>query len=306
MQLRHRVVEFSGSEAYGALQAELDGLGARYRISHMGTVHGIKHWSLEWILFETEPLYPRFAELVNKLGLWDQVGVYYTPQEIAQAEWLYAMAGEYQYPQPENTYLEATFDLSDYCPHCGMGARQNNPFRLRSDFCQKSAFLGLHWEHDALFIRPEVRAGVESWVSDISFQRPIQHRTGRPIDSVDQLVIPLMSGPGLVTDDLQTVTCVQHNEEGYVQRTEGKAFGISGDLASYPFCGRVKYHYPTTTQVTFSRASLAAAPDIVTSLEYFGSGAAAHRLILVSRRLVDVIQQNRWRGLRLTPIRLLD
>ena len=58
MKLRHRVVEFSGSETYDALRAELDRLGARYRISHMGTVNGVHHWSLEWILFETDPLYP--------------------------------------------------------------------------------------------------------------------------------------------------------------------------------------------------------------------------------------------------------
>lgn len=306
MKLRHRVVEFSGSETYHALKAELDWAGARYRISHMGTVHGIQHWSLEWILFETDPLYPRYAELVERLGLWDQVGVYHSPQEIAQAEWLWVVAGEYQYPQPENTYIEETFDISDYCPHCGMGARQNSAFRLRSDFAQKSLLLGLHWEHDALFVRPEVRAELEPRVSGITFLRPVLHRTGRPIDTVDQLMVPLLSGPGLVTEELQPVTCTRHNEENYVQRETGKGFGISRDLADYSFCGRIKYHHPMTTEITFARASLSGAPDIVTSLEYFGSGAAAHRLILVSRRLANAIQQNKWRGLRLTPVRLLD
>ena len=62
MQFRHRVVEFSGSEAYDALKAELDRIGARYRISRTGTVHGVEHWSLEWIVFENDPLYPRTTQ----------------------------------------------------------------------------------------------------------------------------------------------------------------------------------------------------------------------------------------------------
>lgn len=306
MQIRHRIVEFSGSDQYDVLKAELDRLGARYRISRTGVVHGVESWALECIVLETDPLYPYYAELAENLGLWDQVGVYHSPQEIAQAEWLYAVAGEYQYPQPEDTYIEATYDISAYCPHCGMGARQINPFRLRTDFTQKSAFLGLHWEHDVLFVRPAVRAGFEQWLSGIEFLHPVVHRTERPIETVYQLVIPTLDGPGLVTEGLQSVTCVQNNEEAYVQRESGKPFGISGDLADHPFCGRVKYHHPSTTEITFLRASLAEAPHTVKCIEYFGSGAAAHHLILVSRRMADAIQQNRWRGLKLTPVRLVD
>ncbi|MFO7696922.1 MAG: hypothetical protein R6X16_07160 [Anaerolineae bacterium] len=306
MQIRHRIVEFSRSDEYDALKAELDRLGARYRISRTGVVQGVESWALEWIVLETDPLYPQYAELTENLGLWDQVGVYHSPREIAQAEWLYAVAGEYQYPHPEDTYIEATYDISAYCPHCGMGALQNNPFRLRRDFGQRAAFLGLHWEHDVLFARPEVRAGIEPWVSGIEFLHPVIHETGRAIETVEQVLIPFLDGPGLVTEGLQSVSCVQNNEEAYVQRESGKPFGISGDLADHPFCGRVKYHHPMTTEITFSRSSLAGASHIARCIEYFGSGAAAHHLILVSRRMAEAIQQNKWRGLRLTPIRLRD
>lgn len=306
MQIRHRIVEFSGNDEYDVLKAELDRIGACYRVSRTGVVRGVESWALEWAVLETDPLYPQYAKLTENLGLWDQVGVYHSPQEIAQAEWLYAAAGEYQYPQPEDTYIEATYDISAYCAHCGMGARQNNPFRLRADFTQKSAFLGLHWEHDVLFVRPAVRAGIEPWLSGIEFLRPVVHQTERPIETVYQLLIPPLDGPGLDTEGLQSVTCVQNNEEAYVQRESGKPFGISGDLTDYAFCGRVKYQYPRTTEITFSRASLSGVPEIVRSVEYFGSGAAAHHLILVSRRVADAIQQNGWRGLKLTPVRVLD
>jgi hypothetical protein len=306
MEIRHRILAFSGSAEYGIMKAELERIGAKYEIHVLGSIGGVEHTSLEFTVAKGDPLYPQVAELIERHGFYAQTGVHYSEQEISEAEWLTAEVGEFQYPQPEDTYIEATYDISTYCPHCGIGAAQSSPFRLKSDFQQKRAkFLGLHWVFDEVFVRPEVRAILEELaIGDVRFLHPVHHRTGQPIETVYQMVIRTTARPGLVTEGLQPVACREDNEE-VLQRRAGEAFGLSTDLEQYGFCGRSKYHYPQAKQLAFTRPSLSGLPDIVKSNEYFGSGAEAHRLILVNRRLADLVKRHRFRGLKLTPIRLL-
>jgi hypothetical protein len=306
MEMRHRILEFSNGPQYGILKAELDKIGARYQIKVLGSVGGVETRSIEFTVGENDPLYPRIAELIEKHGFYVQTGIYYGQQDINEAEWLVAQVGEFQYPQPEDTYIEATYDISAYCPHCGMGAVQNNPFRLRFDFKQRAArLLGLFWVHDEIFVRPEVKSVLEqSQIGDIQFLQPVHHRTGQPIETVYQMIVRTIADPGLLTRGLQPVTCREDNEEGFPQERWGAAHGISRSFEDYTFCDRVKYQYPRTTMIAFARTSLEGLPDIAKSNEYFGSGGAAERLILVSRRFVDLIKRYKLRGLKLTPIRV--
>ena len=56
----------------------------------------------------------------------------------------------------------------------------------------------------------------------------------------------------------------------------------------------------------FRSQPLASAPDIVKSLEWFGSGGAASRAILISARVVDAIEKNQWRGVKWDEIEFAD
>lgn len=307
MEVRHRILEFSGSARYGILKAELGKIGVPYLLKVHGSIGGVEKSSIEYTVSESDPLYPHFAELIEKYGFWVQTGVHFSEQDIDEAEWFYATVGEFQYPQPEDTYIETTYDISSYCPHCGMGRAQNKPFRLRSDFKQKTArFFGLHWVFDEVFVRPDVKRILEqSAVGDVRFLSPVHHRTGQPIEAVFQMMVGTIAEPGLITEGLPPVTCRENNEEGFPQRTLGETHGISGLLEDYGFCGRVKYHHPTRAVIAFARSSLEGLPDIVKSHEFFGSGAGAHRLILVRRGFVDLIKRHRLRGMGFTPIRAL-
>jgi hypothetical protein len=307
VEVQHRILEYSGSPLIGTLKAELDKMGVPYQVTVHGSIGGVELSSIEFTVGESDPLYPHFAELIKKFGFYVQSGVRFSEQEIDEAEWLAVRVGGFQYPQPEDTYMEATYDISSYCPHCGMGAVQNNPFRLKSDFRQNAArFLGLHWVFDEVFVRPEVKSMLEqSAIAGIGFLPPVHHRTGQPIETVYQMIVRTIAEPGLVTDGLQPVTCRDNNEEGFSQRTSGSAHGMSRRLEDYAFCGRVKYHYPTTTMLAFTRSSLEGLPDVAKSYEFIGSGAGAHRLILVTRRFVDLVKRCGVRGMQLTPIRVL-
>lgn len=52
----------------------------------------------------------------------------------------------------------------------------------------------------------------------------------------------------------------------------------------------------------FDKGIFYEAPDIVESEEYFGSGASAHKLQIVSKRFKEIAEKNKLKGLSFTPI----
>ena len=219
------------------------------------------------------------------------------------SEWFNVGAtSHFGYPQPEGSYARTTYDVAGYCDRCGIGGVQRHPFRFRSEpKASRSQFLQLNWVFDELFVRPEVQTVFErEGVSGVGFGPALHHRTGRALESIQQLIVLTILPPGLQTEGLQTVTCKPDNEEA-----ASESFGGPKRYPpDYPFCGRVKYHWPQTLR--FARGTFAEAPDVAKSHEWFGSGGAADRAILVSQRIVDLIKAHKWRGLRTESVRLLD
>jgi hypothetical protein len=304
MEVRHRILQFNNSPKYEQLRKELDRLGWPYEITILGSSGDEPFSSIECLISENDPLFPTISELIRKYDFYVQVGVYYSDEDIEAADWVYASVGEFQYPQPEDGCWEAaTYDISRYCLRCGMGAVQMRPFRLRRDFRQKSSrFLGLHWVFDEIFVRPVVKTIFErDGISGVGFCHPVHHKSGEPIDSVYQMVVQTIAEPGLVTEGLSTVTCKPNNEESYMEGI-GRIPNRRGD---YPYCGLVKYHHPERDAIKFRREALIHLPDIAKSHEYFGSGGAAHRLILMRKRVVEYVETRKLRGLGFTPIELV-
>jgi hypothetical protein len=217
-------------------------------------------------------------------------------------EWYVVGAtSHFGYPQPEDGYAKATYDVTGYCERCGAGGVQRRPFRFRSEpKASHSQFLQLNWIFDELFVRPEVPDVFErERVTGVGSGPALHHRTGRALEGIQQLIILTILPPGLQTDGLQTVTCKPDNEEARSEFAGPKRYP-----PDYPFCGRVKYHW--RQPLFFAPHAFAEAPDIAKSHEWFGSGGDAHRAILVSARVVDLIKAHKWRGLRTEPVALSD
>jgi hypothetical protein len=105
--------------------------------------------------------------------LWPQVGAWivandaldivrteFSNAEIESAEWL-RMRGEwhhgYPLPREELGYLIATYDLSEYCMECGVGAKQVAPFRMRGEpKWGRRGILQLNWVFGEYFVKPSV------------------------------------------------------------------------------------------------------------------------------------------------------
>lgn len=289
MEIRHRLLQFNNSPKFELLKAQLQVLGCEAQFHENSALS-----SIEYSFSGHAPFAPDLLAFVQANGIYIQSALHYAEDEILSAEWVLAEVGEFQYPQPEDHYVEATYDTQDYCGRCGQGKKQNRPFRLKKDFSQKQAkFLGLHWVFDEIFVRPVmVDLFNSAGISGLKYREVIQHKTGQPFTTVFQLEIPIMDTPALVVDNLFAVTCKPHNEE-----SSAKGRGPLNDRPGLPFCGRVKYHYPSTEPIKFKANLLSGLPDFARSAECYGSGAAANHFILVRNKVVRLIKEKGIEGL---------
>jgi hypothetical protein len=220
--------------------------------------------------------------------------------------WYCAWVTRTGYPQPEDSYEDVTYDTTDYCQRCAIGAVQRHPFRLKGEWKGRNVhFRQLYWVGDEIFVRPEVgRLLKRRGIRGIALGPVTTGRDQRRLESIEQLLISTILPGGLVTDGLPTVTCKARNEESHLG---GPSWDVPGSIMryprDYPYCGRLKYHWQKTLRIR--RRAFTGAPDVVKTREWFGSGGEASRQILVSDRVVDLVTKAGWRGLRLDPVEIV-
>ncbi len=255
------------------------------------------------LISESDPNWPALKQYAEDQDLFHTFEVKYSLEEIREAEWceLGAMS-HFGYPQPEETYMSIVYDIRDYCDRCGIGGLQKKPFRFRSEPKQKNChFFQLNWVFDEFFVRSKVCSVLRrNRVSGIGFRRALLNKTGEELGDLKQLVVKTVLPPSLVTDGLKRVTCKPDNEEG----PERHGGGTPRYSVDYPYCGRLKYYF--SQRLRFRRGAFSDAPDVVKSHEWFGSGGSAFRAVLVSHRVVELALREKWRGIALAPIQIVD
>jgi hypothetical protein len=261
---------------------------------------------IEYTISENDELFPVFENLIQKHQLYVQTGVYYDDTDFLEADWFTINAGEDQYPQPEDRFIEATYDLTNYCGRCGFGKEQTKPFRLKSDFKQENLdFLGLHWVHDEFFVRKKCKSILDDeGVSDITFLNPVFHSSDLQIQDLFQVKTKMLTESGVVVNGLDKRVCAPHKPERPRQKKKHGAFGIGGFREDLPYCGHTNYLYPRRSPLKFHRKTMENRPDIIRSKELFGDGVG-HHLILASKRFFNIVQEYELTGLRFTPIELV-
>lgn len=298
MKVRHRLIALDSSPTYKSLKQLVEELSLPSATTRYSP-------GLECFIDEDDPLWPEISVLAEKRGIWVQTGVYYEEADIDAAEWVWAIAGEYQYPQPmEGDFRQATYDLRSYCRICGVGAVQDRPFRLARDFRQKSnQFLGLHVVFDVMFLRPPTKRLFESeGITGVTYDHPVLHKTGKPLTSIYQMHVTTLARPGLALQHPPIVTCKRNNEESQASGLRR----LRNLFDRRPFCHRVKYNIPRTEPIAFQADALRELPDIVMSHEYFGSAHAAFRLVLVRSSVVKLVKSHGLKGLKFTPVMLVS
>ena len=173
---------------------------------------------------------------------------------------------------------------------------------MRAEFkASHSQFLQLNWVLDEFFLRDKARQGLRSaGITGIEDLAPVLHKKDRPSEQVVQMVVTTTLPPALDTTGLQSVTCKPRNEEWSPGRK-----GQSAEPARQPYCGRLKYAGMCKGPYRFARSAFVGAPDVVKSHEWFGSGGAAFRLVIVSQKFRQAVVAGKWRGVSFEPIELI-
>jgi hypothetical protein len=177
------------------------------------------------------------------------------------------------YPEPSEGFgfLDVTYDLSDYCDRCGVGARQIRPFQLKLAPVLRRSVMQLNWVFDEFFVARDVWSAVFEPLG-IVYWPVVLASTGEVLDSAVQLRIDVQVDLKLPEEN--SVTCSHCNRSKRLLDLRG-------------FC-------PEPSEIP--------AP-IFKSSQYFGSGGAAFKRVLVSSSLRREIKDKALRGLDFYPCR---
>ncbi len=218
--------------------------------------------------------------------------------------WYHITTGQFGYPQPENSYVENTYDGSTACLTCNIGLKQKNEFRFRNEpKAKNSQFLGLNWVFDQVFVRQEVKDVFEKeQIKGIEFSQPVINKTGLPVTGIYQLRVDNLISNGLFTDNLETEICEYPKDKSVLNFLKA----MKSPLAEGPFCGKTKFNFPFADNHLIIEADvLKDKPDFVRLDYYFGSGGSANRPIIISERVKEIIDREKWRGIFLKQIELI-
>ncbi|MCC6918546.1 MAG: hypothetical protein IT548_05045 [Alphaproteobacteria bacterium] len=199
----------------------------------------------------------------------------FSDEEIDTADWL-ALLPQFVkgYPSPDGNatdYLKNTYDLSGYCSECGVGKKQNAPFRINGRIkWGRNGIVQLNWVFDEYFVRPEIWREIFDPMGIRSL--PVLTRGGREMDDIVQLVI---------------------SEE--VELASG---GLSSQVCGV--CGRAKYK--PIARGPWPRLGAAPASVLARSKQVFGGGPSAFNEIIVSGVVRDALRTANVRGVQYAPM----
>lgn len=260
--VRHRVSVASSPE----VSSELADLGVAVAFS------GLVTFEVE----ESSPTWPRLRDWIARRGAVDVPTTTFSKGELDGARWLELVSDwHHGYPQPDEGtfgYLRATYDLSDYCPACGVGLNQTAPFQMTKEpRWGRKRILQLNWVFDEFFVTPEVWSSVFEPLGVGS--RPVVGPRLETLETVVQLVV--IGEVDVETANLASTVC------------KG--------------CGRTKFDAPTAGFSPAPRIGAPVSGRMVKSRQWFGSGSRAFHEVLVTQEIRRALLAERVLGASLRP-----
>lgn len=209
----------------------------------------------------------------------------YSKKEIESAELLYAIQNAYcGYPQPDDDfgYIKVSYDLNSGCPNCSHGLLQNRPLRTLKPKMGSNDIAALHWEYEFIITSRLKNIIEQEGLTGCEFWPVIDHRKNIDRDDVYQLYIagrmPPMSIETYFTIEDLRKPCI--------------------------LCGRSK-SIIAKGQKVYDRATLGDIKDFNRTQEWLGGGYSVHQVPIVSKRVYDVFNKNKIRGVRFEPVKII-
>jgi hypothetical protein len=228
---------------------------------------------------------PRWPELKPYIvGRLNFIGTKFTDEERLSAEWCTLRGcGILRPNEPVGGYWSRRY-YDDICLDCGSGWTQVAPFCLAKEpKLGRNAFAS--FGGDELFARNEVLAKFKAeGIRGIETRPVLVEKTGNPAVSLEQILVTHVAEPAIADD--------------FVEHEHYRWTDCSG-------CGCRWHLYYNRGMLPLRRLGLRTDVDFQMTNEWFGSGAAARREILVSNRVVRLILENQWKGADLSPVQIV-
>ncbi len=233
-------------------------------------------------LDESNPVWPRLEPMVREAEtfVWTEFSV----QEALAAEWSVVRAAHSVGSSAGGDPWSADY-FEGRCRTCGVGWRQKAPLVI-----DKEPRIGRHsfasfWGGFELFCTPEVLdvfaangiEGYDSWPL-------LLPKTKGALSCLRQLIVETTAGSALEEELAET------------QRFRKERC---------PTCGNVWHTFYVRGMMPLRRSALHEGVDFQLTHEWFGSGRAARREILVSNRVARLAMEHKWKGLYLAPVQLV-
>ena len=112
----------------------------------------------------------------------------------------------------------------------------------------------------------------------------------------------LFTGGQSFTQASEAITVMEYTDNSSLKFLTA----IKSKLVEGHFCGRTKYNFPQgDNHLKIKSAAFNNKNDFIRLDYYFGSGGSANRPILVSERIKQIIDREKWRGAFLQQIELV-
>lgn len=238
-------------------------------------------------IFEDDEYIEKLYSYYQKVKLSPIIDVIYTKEEYEKAQW-YSIRPKFrfEYPQPEDesAYRGVTYNNSKFCNGCGGGLVQKDSFRItKAPKWGKRHFLMLNWIGDEIFISSIAKEVlVSNRIAGLRFLDVINHKKNIVFDDIHQIFVENELEPGLInlTQSVkETLNCSICGNTKYIG--SGKEFTFRKEI--------------------FENLNF----DIYKTYKSFGAGHLCARIIIISKKLYQIIKDNDLdKGLEFEPITL--
>ncbi len=246
-------------------------------------IPGGKSKLITFEIHETDSNWGKISESIHSTEALDRYETYFTNDEIINADWLRLIPTfEHGYPQPKATWIRDPINYEKICKKCGIH-NQISGFRIKEGLDLKAYdFMSLYWSY-ALFCKQGVFEKLQANnIKGYEQKEVIIHEKNIPSKDIFQLFIPAITNPSLV-----------------------QAANLRYDLCAG--CKIKKYYSHLKGVMYLKRSAFNSNIDIIHSYEWFGGGsAAAYREILISNRFARLILANKWKGVRMKVVELVN
>ncbi len=239
-------------------------------------------------IYDDDFYFNQIVELFKEISISPTVTCEYSKEELSESKYLRIWLKRYSgYPQPEvidvkNSYINYTFDITNFCTKCGSGLVQKDSFYLKKSFnIEKIRFGGVYWVYDTFFITKELQdLFIKERFTGIDFVPVKNIKIKQIVENIVQLKINSIFPAKLKYDIEKVIDCKQCHQKRDVMKTDSEISAPKSCIKNLD-------------------------KDFYLSQEFHGDGLLCCRSVLISNRVYKFFNDNKIRNICAEPILFL-